>query len=77
MRRLQQPQASSTLLNANGPEGSHEPSTSQGTNYKEPKLSLLEKFNGDHSKFLGFANQVQLFIFMQPLCYPTPASQVG
>jgi hypothetical protein len=25
---LQQPQASSTLLNANGPEGSHEPLTS-------------------------------------------------
>jgi hypothetical protein len=77
MRRLQQPQASSTLLNANGLEGSHEPSTSQRTNYKEPKLSLLETFNGNRSKFRGFANQVQLLIFMQPLCYPTPTSQVG
>jgi hypothetical protein len=40
-------------------------------------LSLPEKFNGNRSKFRGFANQVRLFIFMQPLHYLTPALQVG
>lgn len=51
--------------------------TSLRSNFKEPKLSLPEKFNGDRSRFRGFINQVRLFILMQPLRYPTPSSQVG
>jgi hypothetical protein len=47
------------------------------SNFKEPKLSLSEKFNGDCTRFRGFFNQVRLFILMQPLRYPTPSSQVG
>jgi hypothetical protein len=43
---------------------------------KEPKLSMPEKFDGTRSKFCGFANQVRLFIKMQPHRFSTQISQV-
>lgn len=77
MKKLQESQAIPMSYGVGGSQEQFDPTTSQRTNYKEPKLSLPEKFNGDRSKFRGFANQVRLFMFMQPLHYPTPASQVG
>ena len=38
---------------------------------KEPCISLHEKFNGMHSKFQGFVNQIQLIIALQLERYPT------
>lgn len=44
--------------------------------FKEPKIGLLEKFDGTRSKFWRFINQVQLVIELQPQSYPTQGSQV-
>lgn len=44
---------------------------------KEPRIGLLDKFDGTCSKFRGFVNQVRLLIRMQPLQYPIKATQVG
>ena len=76
MKKLQEPQATPMSYRVDGSQEQLDPTTSQRTNYKEPKLSLPEKFNGDCTKFRGFANHVRLFMFMQPLYYPTPTSQV-
>ena len=46
-------------------------------NFKQPKISLLTRFDGTHSQFRGFLNQVQLAIQMHPARYPTQASRVG
>ena len=43
----------------------------------EPKISLLEKFDGTRSKFRGFLQQVKLFLRLHPLRYPNGATQVG
>ncbi|CAG8513918.1 5445_t:CDS:1, partial [Dentiscutata heterogama] len=49
-----------------------------GANYhKEPKVSLLDKFNGSRANFRGFLNQVCLVICMQPNRYSNDQSQVG
>lgn len=77
MKKLQETQPIPMSYKEDGFQEQLDPATSQRTNYKEPKLSLPEKFNGDRTKFRGFANQVRLFMFMQPLRYPTAASQVG
>lgn len=77
MKKLQETQPIPMSYKEDGFQEKLDPTTSQRTNYKEPKLSLPEKFNGDRTKFRGFANQVRLFMFMQPLRYPTAASQVG
>ena len=44
---------------------------------REPRVSLLEKFDGTRSKFRGFVNQIRLVFRLQPRQYPTGASQVG
>jgi len=44
---------------------------------KEPRVSLLEKFDGTSSKFRGFVNQIRLIIALQSERYPTEESQVG
>ena len=45
--------------------------------FKEPKISLLTKFDGTRSQFRGFLNQVRLIIQMHRTNYPTDASRVG
>jgi hypothetical protein len=45
--------------------------------YREPRISLLEKFDGTRSKFRGFVNQVQLITILQPESYPIEQSRVG
>jgi hypothetical protein len=45
--------------------------------YREPRVSLSEKFDKTRSKFRGFVNQVQLITILQPKRYPTEQSQVG
>ena len=42
----------------------------------EPRVSLLEKFDGTRSNFQGFVNQIRLIFRLQPQQYPTGASQV-
>ncbi|KAH7422150.1 hypothetical protein KP509_13G093300 [Ceratopteris richardii] len=44
---------------------------------KKPKICMLEKFDGDRTKFHGFLQQVKLYICMQPDRYPDEASKVG
>ena len=44
---------------------------------KESQVSLLDKFNGNHSKFRAFVNQIQLIFQPQPQRYPTAEAQVG
>jgi hypothetical protein len=39
-------------------------------NAKEPKFIILEKFDGTRSKFCGFVQQVNLFLWLHPSCYP-------
>ena len=43
---------------------------------KEPRISLLEKFDGTSSTFRGFVNQIQLIIALQSERYPTEESRV-
>ena len=43
---------------------------------KEPRVSLLEKFDGTRSKFRGFVNQGQLITILQPQRYPTNTTRV-
>ena len=45
-------------------------------NTKEPKVSMLEKFDGTRSKFRGFVMQVQLFLRMYISCYWNDSIQV-
>jgi hypothetical protein len=45
--------------------------------YREPRVSLSEKFYGTRSKFRGFINQVRLITILQPESYPTEQSGVG
>ncbi|CAG8757098.1 23693_t:CDS:2, partial [Cetraspora pellucida] len=45
--------------------------------YREPKVSLPDKFDGTRSKFRGFLNQVRLVIRLQPNRYPNNQMQVG
>ncbi|KAH7429356.1 hypothetical protein KP509_09G043200 [Ceratopteris richardii] len=44
---------------------------------KEPKIRMLEKFDGDHMKFHGFLQEVKLYIRMKPCRYLDDASKVG
>jgi hypothetical protein len=44
---------------------------------KEPRISLLDKFDGTRSKFQGFVNQVHLVIQLHLHRYPTGPIQVG
>jgi hypothetical protein len=44
---------------------------------REPRVSLLEKFDGTRSKFRSFVNQIWFIFRLQPWQYPTGASQVG
>ena len=44
---------------------------------EESKLSMSEKFDGTKSKFCGFANQVKLFIKMQPCRFSSQISKVA
>jgi len=43
---------------------------------KEPHTSLLDKFDGMHSKFQGFVNQLRLVIQLHPHQYPIGPTQV-
>ncbi len=43
----------------------------------EPKISLLEKFDGTHPKFRGFVSQVRLIIQLQPHRYPNDTTRIG
>ena len=45
--------------------------------WKEPRVSLPEKFDGTRSKFRGFVNQIRLIIALQSQRYPTEESRVG
>jgi hypothetical protein len=45
--------------------------------YREPKVSLSEKFDGTQSKFWGFVNQIWLITILQPKRYPIEQSQFG
>jgi hypothetical protein len=47
------------------------------TKYREPRISLPEKFDDTCSKFRGFVNQVWLITILQPKRYPTEQSRVG
>ena len=49
----------------------------QPTPPKEPRVNLLEKFDGTRSKFWGFVNHIRLVFRLQPRQHPTGASQVG
>ena len=44
---------------------------------KEPQVSLLDKFDGNCSKFQALVNLVQLIFRLQPQRYPTTEAQVG
>ena len=44
---------------------------------KEPRVSLLDKFDGTRSKFRGFVNQIRLITALQTERYPTEESRVG
>ncbi len=44
---------------------------------KEPRVSLLEKFDGDRTKLRDFVNQVRLVFRLQPHRYTTEETQVG
>jgi hypothetical protein len=44
---------------------------------KEPRVSLLEKFDGDCTKLRDFVNQVRLVFCLQPHRYATKETQVG
>jgi hypothetical protein len=44
---------------------------------KEPRVSLLKKFDGDRTKLRNFVNQVRLVLRLQPHKYATEETQVG
>jgi len=44
---------------------------------KEPRVSLLEKFDEDHTKLRDFVNQVRLVFRLEPHKYATEETQVG
>ena len=44
---------------------------------KEPRVSLLDKFDETRSKFRGFVNQIKLITALQAERYPTEESRVG
>ena len=44
---------------------------------REPKISLLAKFDSTRSQFRGFLNQVRLVIQLHPSRYPTDVARVG
>jgi uncharacterized protein len=68
-QRLQQLEAALIALQQTRTEGHG--------GFKEPKISLPTKFDGNRSQFRGFLNQVRLIIQMHPARYPTDASRVG
>ena len=45
--------------------------------WKEPRVSLPEKFDGTRSKFRGFVNQIRLVTVLQLERYPTEEARVG
>jgi hypothetical protein len=46
-------------------------------NAKEPKYIMLEKFDGIQSKFRGFVQQANLFLWLHPSRYPNNSTQVA
>ena len=50
--------------------------TTSSNEAKEPRVSLLEKFDGIRSEFRGFVNQVRVITILQPQRYPTDATRV-
>ena len=44
---------------------------------KKPQVSLLDKFDGTHSKCWNFINQIRLITVLQSKCYPTKETRVG
>ena len=54
-----------------------EQATGVQNSQKEPKISLLAKFDGTRSLFRGFLNQVHLVIRLHPNRYPTDVARVG
>ncbi|CAG8742576.1 2123_t:CDS:2, partial [Dentiscutata heterogama] len=49
----------------------------ENIHYKEPKVSLPDKFDGTRALYRSFLNQVWLVIRMQPNRYPNDQAQVG
>ena len=43
----------------------------------EPRVSLFDKFDGTHSKFRGFVNQIRLITVMQSERYPREEARIG
>jgi hypothetical protein len=44
------------------------------SNAKEPKFIMPEKFDGTRSKFCGFVQQVNLFLWLHSSCHPNDST---
>jgi hypothetical protein len=66
-----------TPLPSQGNNCFHQNLDGGATKYREPRVSLPEKFDGTRSKFQGFVNQVRLITILQLERYPTEQLRVG